>query len=124
MLVGACTIGLAAATRNRNRVYWSAESLWADTVAKRPGDARPRVAYAEALADAGQLAEAQAQLETAIGMAPADPAARIRLAVVLARQGRFSEALPHAERALALRQDDPDARRLVSQLQRAIEGAR
>jgi hypothetical protein len=122
--VVAVTAALGAATRDRNRVYWSAESLWADTVAKRPGDSRAKVAYAEALADAGRLPEAQAQLETAIGIAPDDPAARVRLAVVLARQGRFREALPHAGRALALRPDDPDARRLVSQLQRAGGGMR
>jgi tetratricopeptide (TPR) repeat protein len=122
--VVAVTAALGAATRDRNRVYWSAESLWADTVAKRPGDSRAKVAYAEALADAGRLPEAQAQLETAIGIAPNDPAARVRLAVVLARQGRFREALPHAEHALALRPDDPDARRLVSQLQRAGGGIR
>jgi tetratricopeptide (TPR) repeat protein len=122
--VVAVTATLGAATRDRNRVYWSAESLWADTVAKRPGDSRAKVAYAEALADAGRLPEAQAQLETAMGIAPNDPAARVRLAVVLARQGRVREALPHAEHALALRPDDPDARRLVSQLQRAVEGSR
>ena len=122
--VVALTGALGAATRDRNRVYWSAESLWADTVAKRPGDSRAKVAYAEALADAGRLPEAQTQLETAIGIEPDDPAAHVRLAVVLARQGRFGQALPHAERALALRPDDPDARRLVSQLQRAGGGIR
>lgn len=122
--VVAVTAILGAATRDRNRVYWSAESLWADTVAKRPGDSRAKVAYAEALMDAGRLPDAQAQLEAAIARAPNDPAARVRLAVALARQGRFTDALPHAERALALRPDDPDARRLVSQLQRAVEGRR
>jgi tetratricopeptide (TPR) repeat protein len=119
-----CSGLLAAGTRDRNRVYWSAESLWGDTVAKRPDDSRPRVAYGEALTDAGRLLEAQSQLEAAIALAPNDPAARVRLAVVLARQGRLSDALGHAGRALAMRPDDPDARRLVSQLQRAIEGGR
>ena len=122
--VAVCAGALAAETRDRNRVYWSAESLWADTVAKRPNDSRPRVAYGEALMDAGRLSDAQAQLETAIALSPNDPAARVRLAVALARQGRFTDALPHAERSLALRPDDPDARRLVSQLQRAVERAR
>jgi Flp pilus assembly protein TadD len=124
VLLFVCAGVLAAETRHRNRVYWTAESLWGDTVAKRPNDARPRVGYAEALADAGRLAEAQAQLETALAIAPNDPSAHVRLAVVLARQGRLGEALPHAGKALALRPDDPDARRLVSQLQRALSGTR
>jgi len=122
--IAVCSGLLAAETRDRNRVYWSAESLWADTVVKRPNDSRPRVAYSEALMDAGRLTDAQSQLEAAIAIAPDDPAARVRMAVVLARVARFSEALRHAERALALRPDDPDARRLVSQLRRAIEGGR
>ena len=122
--VVACSGLLAAETRDRNRLYGSAESLWADTVAKRPNDSRPRVAYGEALMDAGRPADAQSQLEAAIAMSPDDPAARLRMAVVLARQGRLADALRHAERALALRPEDPDARRLVSQLQKAIAGAR
>jgi tetratricopeptide (TPR) repeat protein len=105
---------LAAETRERNRVYWSAESLWEDTVAKRPKDARARVAYGEALAQAARPAEAEAQLRVAMALAPDDPAARVRLGAVLAQQRRFDEAIPHLERAVALRPDDPDARRFLA----------
>ena len=117
--VVACAGVLAAETRARNRVYWSAETLWGDTVAKRPNDARARVAYGEALADAGRLAGAEAQFRTAIALAPDDPAARVRLGAVLARQGRIDEAVPHLERAVALRPDDPDAHRFLAEIDAA-----
>ena len=89
-----CVGVLGAETRARNRVYWSAESLWGDTVAKRPDDARPRVAYGEALADAGRLAEAEVQLRTAIELAPDDPVARVRLGAMLAQQRRHRRGHP------------------------------
>ena len=117
IVLAACTGILAAETRQRNRVYWSAESLWGDTVAKRPNDARPRVAYAEALADAGRLADAEAQLRTAIQLAPGDAFAHVRLGAILAQQQRLDEAMPHLERAVALRPDDPDAHRLIAEVE-------
>jgi len=114
-LVG-CAGVLAAETRARNRVYWSAESLWGDTVAKRPNDERARVAYGEALAGVGRLADAEAQFRTAIALAPDDPAARVRMGAVLAQQRRIDEAIPHLERAVALRPDDPDAHRFLAEI--------
>jgi Flp pilus assembly protein TadD len=111
-----CAGVLAAETRERNRVYWSAVSLWGDTVAKRPNDMRPRVAYGEALVDAGRLADAEAQFRTAIALTPDDPAARVRMGAVLARQRRVDEAIPHLERAVALRPDDPDAHRILAEM--------
>jgi len=107
---------LGAETRDRNRVYWSAVGLWQDTVAKRPNDSRARVAYGEALADAGRLAEAEAQLRAGISMAPNDPNARVRLGAVLAQQGRFDEALPQLERTVTLRPDDVDAHRFLGEI--------
>ena len=117
--LAACVGVLAAETRNRNRVYWSAESLWGDTVAKRPNDARARVAYGEALADAGRLADAEVQFRTAIALAPDDPAARVRMGAILAQQRRIDEAIPHLERAVALRPDDPDAHRFLADISAA-----
>jgi len=111
----ACVGVLAAETRERNRVYWSAVGLWGDTVAKRPKDARARVAYGEALAQAVRPAEAEAQFRVAMALAPDDPAARVRLGAVLAQQRRFDEAIPHLERAVALRPDDPDAHRFLAE---------
>ena len=107
---------LGAETRDRNRAYWSAVDLWQDTVAKRPNDSRARVAYGQALTDAGRLAEAEAQLREGVSLAPNDPNARVRLGTVLAQQGRFDEALPQFERTVALRPDDADAHRFLGEI--------
>jgi len=112
LVVGA----LGVETRARNRVYWSAEGLWRDTVNKRPGDVRPRVAYGDALASADRLPEAEAQLQAAVALAPGDPVARVRLGAVLARQGRFDAAIPHLDHALTLRPGDVDAHRFLAEI--------
>ena len=109
---------LGVETRARNRVYWSAEGLWLDTVSKRPHDARARVACGEALAGAGRLAEAEAQLQVGITLAPDDPFARVRLGTVLAQQRKYDAAAPEFERALALRPGDVDAHRFLGDLYR------
>jgi len=107
---------LGVETRARNRVYWSAESLWQDTVSKRPNDPRSRVAYGEALAAVDHLAEAEAQLQVAIALAPEDPPARVRLGSVLARLGKPDAAIPQFERAIALRPSDVDAHRFLGEV--------
>lgn len=107
---------LGAATHERNRVYGSAGTLWQDAVSVRPNDARPRVAFAEALAADGRLADAEAQLVTALTIAPDDPVAHVRLGVLLARQREFDKAVPHLERALAIRPGDIDAHRWLAQV--------
>ncbi len=109
-------LALGLETRNRNRVYWNGEGLWQDTVTKRPNDARPRVAYGEALASAGRLSEAETQLQAAVGLAPADPSARVRLGAVLSQQRKFDAAIPQFERALALRPGDVDAHRFLAEV--------
>jgi Flp pilus assembly protein TadD len=121
LAVAVCVGVLGAQTRDRNRVYWRAEGLWQDTVAKRPNDSRARVAYGEALAEAGRPGDAEAQFRAALAMAPDDPAARVRMGAVLAQQGRFDEAVPHLERAVALRPDDPDAHRFLGEVH-AVRG--
>jgi len=107
---------LGIETRERNRVYWSAESLWQDTVSKRPNDARARVAYGDALAGAGRLAEAEAQLQAGVALGPGDPAAHVRLGAVLAQQRKFDAAVLSFERALALRPGYVDAHRLLGEI--------
>jgi tetratricopeptide (TPR) repeat protein len=107
---------LGMATRERNRVYWSAEGLWQDAVNARPSDSRPRVAHGEALAAEGRLAEAETELLVGVALAPEDPAARVRLGAVLARQRKFDAAVPHLERALARRPDDVDAHRWLAEV--------
>jgi tetratricopeptide (TPR) repeat protein len=107
---------LGAETRARNREYWSEEAIWRDTVARRPADLRPRVAFGDALMRAGRLAEAEEQLRAAVELAPDDAVARVRLGAALARQGKVEEAAGHLERAASPPADDPAAHRLLGEL--------
>jgi tetratricopeptide (TPR) repeat protein len=107
-------LGLEA--RARNRVYWSAVGLWGDTVAKRPDDPRPLVAYGEALGKADRLTEAEVHLKRAVELAPQDTFARTRLGAVLARQGKYDEAVGELVAALALQPDNVDAHRFLGEL--------
>ena len=119
VLAAIAVVGLLGVeTRARNRVYWSAEGLWLDTVSKRPHDARSRVACGEALAGAGRMAEAEAQLQVGVTLAPDDPFARVRLGTVLAQQRKYDAAVPEFERALGLRPGDVDANRFLGDLYR------
>ena len=120
--VAAATVGLLVTgalgleARARNRVYWSAVGLWGDTVAKRPDDPRPLVAYGEALGKADRLAEAEVHLKRAVELAPQDTFARTRLGAVLARQGKYDEAVGELVAALALQPDNVDAHRFLGEL--------
>ncbi len=114
LVVAAGTLGTV--TFARNAVYASAEGLWADTVAKRPEDPRSRVAYAEALARAGRVSEAESQLWRAVELAPDDPVARVRLGSVLAQQSRYEQAASQFNAALALRPGDVDALRFLGEI--------
>lgn len=114
VLVLATLLGLA--TRARNRVYADDELLWADTVAKQPGNERARVAYGSVLAMKGKVPEAAAEFQAAVALDDADPVAHARLGSALAAQGQFDTAIGHLERALALRPDDVEAHRTLGQI--------
>jgi len=120
--VAATTLGVVLAgalgleARARSRVYWSAVDLWGDTVAKRPGDPRPLVAYGEALGKADRLAEAEVPLKRATELAPQDTFARTRLGSVLARQSKFDEAVVELDAALALQPANVDAHRFLGEI--------
>jgi tetratricopeptide (TPR) repeat protein len=111
LLALVAAVGLGTTTRARNLDYSSAERLWQDTVRKQPDNQRARVAYAEALANAGRLEEAEAQYRAAVQLAPADATALARLGGVLAARGKLDEAIEHFERALTSRPGDLDADR-------------
>jgi Tfp pilus assembly protein PilF len=71
--------------------------------AAQPRDARHRNALALAYMRGGRVAEAMAQLETAIRLDPEQPETHNNLGQVLQRQGRLAEALPHFREAVRLR---------------------
>lgn len=114
VLAAAGTLGTL--TRARGAQYVNDETLWQDTVAKRPEDPRPRVFYGSVLLRRGKPAEAEIQLQAAVRLAPEDPRARLRLGSALAQQGKLQDAIPHLERAVANQPDDPGAHRMLGEI--------
>jgi tetratricopeptide (TPR) repeat protein len=103
-------------TRDRNRLYASDRTLWADTVAKDPANARARVAYGSVLAQGGQVQEAEGQFQRAVELNDSDGIAHGRLASALAAQGKLAEAVPHLQKALAINGEDVEAHRTLGQI--------
>ncbi|HTZ21714.1 MAG TPA: tetratricopeptide repeat protein [Opitutaceae bacterium] len=110
----AVALALATLTVVRNVDYLDPRSIWADTVAKRPANARAQCYYGDALAARGQYAEALAHYDAAI---QADLPAKtsggrsilgdilVNSGNVLRALGRDSEAVIRYEAALHV---DPD----------------
>ena len=103
-------VGLALAwgalTLRRNADYESALTIWADTIAKVPENARARYNYANALTAAGRSSDAVAQYEQAIAREPRYAAAHYNLGGALLQIGRTDDAIAHYQAALRL---EPDA---------------
>jgi tetratricopeptide (TPR) repeat protein len=80
----ACAVAaLGAATVARNAVWRTAESLWADTVEKRPDNPRARNNLGAALLAEGRAVEAAAQFRRAIALRPNHAFAHLNLGVAL-----------------------------------------
>ncbi|HVS51866.1 MAG TPA: tetratricopeptide repeat protein [Opitutaceae bacterium] len=104
-IVAAAGVALAGATLARNRDYGTADAIWHDTVAKRPGNARAHFALAQIADAAGRRDEAIAEGEIALRLQPDDPVAHFNLAFDLDRAGRFEEAAARYREAARLRPD-------------------
>jgi Tfp pilus assembly protein PilF len=92
-LVSAAALALGLGAYARNRDYGSETSIWADTVLRRPGNPRARLALGEALSREARHAEAAAQFAEAVRLDPGDFEARGSLGLELFRMGRVDEAL-------------------------------
>lgn len=103
LLVLALPLGWA--TRQRNEVFRSAETLWAETVAGKPHNPRAHNNLGLLLAEQGRDSEARRHFETAVGLSPDNPEALNNLGNVLRRLGLSAEAIPHYKRALRLAPD-------------------
>ena len=90
----------------------------------RPGDAPVRSNLGLALARAGQLEAARAELVEATRLAPEDVGARINLGLVLLGQGRPSEAAAQFQEAVRLAPSDSAARELLDRARREASGPR
>jgi tetratricopeptide (TPR) repeat protein len=89
-----------ALTISRNADYHSALSIWTDTVAKSPGNARALYGLGGALLQDGRPAEAIPCYEKALKLDPDLP--DYSLGNALLRVGRAADAIPIYQRALQL----------------------
>ena len=96
-------------THRRNHDYRSATSIWEDTIAKAPNNARAYTSLGTLLAKAGDFVAAEPLLERALALAPQDPSAHLAYGNALIVLGRRDEGYGYYERALALKPDYHDA---------------
>lgn len=95
---------LAWATVERGEDYRSALSIYGDTVAKRPSNARAMNNYGVALLAAGRRDEAIGYFSSALEISP-NESTYTNLGIALAERGQAKLAVEQYEQALAL---DPD----------------
>ena len=94
-------LALGTATVQRHDAYRSALSLWSDTVAKIPDNARAHNNLGSALSrEKGREQEAAFHFETALQLRPDYADARNNFGVELQRAGRTTEAVAQFESAL------------------------
>ncbi len=92
-------------TVQRNRDYRNEETLWADTVAKAPNNARARINLAEVLINDGRPAEALDHAFEAVRLRPNHAEAQTNLGIAFTQLGRPAEALAACGKAVELRPD-------------------
>ena len=107
----AAAVGLIWLTVCRNDDYRSEVSIWSDTVAKYPGNARAQNNLGVILGNIPARAkEAVARFETALRLRPDYAAAHNNLGIVLWKiPGRSKEAIQHYEAALRYKTDYAEA---------------
>lgn len=98
----AAVIALASgwATFDRNRDYRDAITLWSDTAAKAPRNARAHAGLGAALYEKGDLAAALPALQRAVRLDPRLAEAHNNLAMALIDAGRSADAIAHFTAAL------------------------
>ncbi|WP_442889344.1 tetratricopeptide repeat protein [Congregicoccus parvus] len=107
-LLAVVIVGCTAATILRNRDYESALTIWADTVEKRPFNARAHLNLGQALFEAGRTEEALVAYTEAVRLRPEEPEPHYNRGLALSRARRFDEALVAYDEALRLRPAYPD----------------
>jgi len=101
---------LAAGTWARNEAYQSAETLWRDTVSKRPDNVRAWSNLGFVLTkDPGRINEVAAQYAEAVRLKPDYYEARRNLGNALFALGRNAEAIEQYEEALRIKPDYSEA---------------
>ena len=93
----------------RNQDYGSDLSIWNDTVAKRPENARAHNNLGEVLTRVGRETEALPQFQEAVRLKPTDPDYNFNLATALSTTGHVSDSLGQFEKTLQLVPDNARA---------------
>jgi tetratricopeptide (TPR) repeat protein len=116
VILASVAVLFVVVTVRRNADYASDLSIWSDTVAKRPGNARARVNLGAALVGRGRLDEAEAQFGTAAQLRPRYADAQHNLGVLLAVRGETEHAIAHLREALRLEPGNERARANLARL--------
>ena len=93
------------ATHERNEVWRSEATLWADVVAKSPGNGRAWMNYGLTQMGKGQFVAAKATFERAAGLVPDYSVLEINRGIVEGELGNQAAAERHFRRALQLNPD-------------------
>ena len=96
-------------TIQRNRDYRSSLTIWQDTVAKGPNNARAHNNLGLPLAQLGRLQEAMGHYEQALRLKPDYAEAQNNVGGILMKQGRLEEAIGHYEQSLRIRPNYAEA---------------
>lgn len=102
LLVAALSLVLGFRTHVRNRDYTTEVGIWADTVAKRPGNSHARENLGKALMQEGRIDEAVVQFREAARLQPDDAEIFSNLGSALSQAGNRSEAVAMHQRAIEL----------------------
>ncbi len=103
MIVLALALGMA--TIQRNAQYHSAESIWADVVAKRPEYFRGHADLGLAMLDGGRAAESIPYFNDALRIDPNQPVVRCNLANALIASGATNQGVTQLQETLRLTPD-------------------
>jgi tetratricopeptide (TPR) repeat protein len=109
MLVIVVSVACGYGTVQRNKDYHSNYAMWADVVAKRPGNPRAHTDLGKILAERGQIDAAIRRCELALQLEPNYYIAHSNLGNALAARGRIDEAIPHFREAIRLKNDYAEA---------------
>lgn len=103
VVLAVAVVALGAAAHQRNEVYRSETTLWADVVRKAPHHARGHYNLAHALETDGDYAKAIGHYRRAVELNPNDATSHNNLANLLAEvEGDLTSAIRHYRRALEI----------------------
>ena len=104
-------IGLFAYwTHERNKVWRTSRTLWADSVCKSPGKARPHVNLGLALLKENDATAAEQEIRKGLSLDPEAEIGHNNLAALLLKEGKAKEAEKHFQEALRIKPDYSMAR--------------